>query len=419
MGTPPPLPVPPPPPAVFSPIDESQRQEPLDVVRGVAIFGIFLVNIIGFKSPMIATGSLGERWHDSPLNDLVLTGIEVLLMWKFVTLFALLFGIGMVLQREKASRAGRPFAPFFLRRMIFLLVLGVLHGIFLWAGDILATYAVCGAFVLIFAGLGWRTLVVWAGSLLALVLMVTFGLTYFSELMPDEPSWWREMGQWWYEAYSGGTWGQIVMARLAEWGMMWGIGLFFFLPFTAAILLAGMAIGKLKILADWVAWERGLQRFAVLGILAGILLHYVYYARWGYANLGPAALAVGVAASIVGSVWMSMGYGIFIISWTRSGRGRWLATRLAAVGRLALTNYLLQSLIANILFMSWGFGLYGSVDAPVGVLIVVAVFLLQLFFSPLWLRYFQIGPVEWLWRLMTYGKRPPLLRPSEKGTLKS
>jgi uncharacterized protein len=416
MNTPPPLPSAQaaahlPPPAVFSPIAEGQREPLLDALRGFAILGIFIVNMIGFKSPMIATAALGERWHEGAANNLTLVAIEVLAMWKFVTLFALLFGFGIALQYQRAEAAGRAFRPFFLRRMVFLLVLGVVHGIFLWAGDVLATYALCGLFGLLFLQRSAAVLLKWAAGWLGFVLLMVAGLMYLHAVSPgDDEAMWRNLASWWHEAYSSGFWGEIVLARLVEWGLMWFSALFFFVPYVFALFLLGMALGKFDLLEKLGRWRRGLGLFVALAIPIGVLFNWIHLARLFEAPVGAGAFAIGFSLSLLGSLLLSLSYALLIYFLVSGGRCSWLVRRLAAVGRLALTNYLLQSVIANVLFMSWGFGLYGKLEAQEGLVIVGVVFLMQLWLSPVWLRYFRLGPMEWVWRRMTYGEAPPIRR---------
>lgn len=410
MDTSRPPPLPPLPPAAFSPVSEGQREPLLDVLRGFAIFGILVVNIVGFKAPFLAISATGKPWHEGFFNEVTVAAIAVLAMGKFVALFALLFGLGMMMQRQRAAATARPFGNFFARRMLVLLPLGVAHGIFLWAGDILAIYAGIGLVGLLFVNCRARVLLIWSAALFAAFLLV-MGLLMSLETPEEAVIWWREMGEWWVASYSQGSFGQILLARLAEWGLTVGLSAPFYLPYVFAFFLFGMALGRMEVLSRLVSWRPRLRVLAAIGIVAGLTLNAGYpLMLWRPDLVSP---SVGYTAQLAGSALLSLSYAVLFYFLVSSGRCRGLLDRLAAVGRLALSNYLLQSIIANILFMSWGLGLYGRVEAPAGLLIVAAVFGLQLWLSPVWLRFFRIGPFEWLWRTLAYGKRPPLRRRRE------
>ncbi len=397
-------------PAVFSPLAESQRHELIDAVRGFAILGIFLVNMIGFKTPFIATSAIGGLWHSGLANQWTLVAIDVFAAHKFFPIFSLVFGIGMALQYRRSQAVERPFRGFFFRRMLVLLVLGVLHGVLLWAGDILAIYALCGIFGLIFIGRRPLVLAGWAVGFFLFSLLSIGGLIYMHAALGDDTEWWLRMGEWWFEAYSKGSWDEILLARLAEWGMMWISAISYFVSFVFSFILLGMIIGSTGTLDRLDQWRPRLFFFAATGIPCGILLNGIWVAEAVGQPMTLGVYVLAYIASFVGSAWLSLSYLTCLYFLVTSRKVRWLVTRLTAVGRLALTHYLLQSIVANAIFMSWGFGMYGQVEAQVGVLIVLTVFAFQLLVSPWWLRHFAIGPFEWLWRTLAYGHAPPFRR---------
>lgn len=413
METPPPLPQSKSAPAAFSPLAESQRHELLDVVRGFAIFGIFLVNMVGFKTPAIAMAATGELWHSGLANEWMIVVIEVFAAFKFVTMFSVVFGIGIALQYERSRTLERSFRGFFFRRMLVLLVLGIVHGVLLWAGDILAIYALCGIFALIFVGRRPGVLTGWAVGFYCLSLFSISALMLVHASLGDDAEWWRRMGEWWFEAYSRGSWGDILIARLAEWGIMWMSAVSYFISFVFALILVGMLLGSTGGLEKLDRWRPKLVLVVAAGIPCGILLNGLSVAEAIGLPISLGTFAATQAAGFVGSTWLSFSYMICLYFLVTSGKARWFVARLAAVGRLALTNYLIQSVVANAIFMSWGAGLYGQVEAYTGVLIVIAVFGCQLFASSVWLRFFRIGPFEWLWRTLAYGKAPVFRRQAD------
>jgi uncharacterized protein len=405
---PPPLPA----PALFSPVSEQSRHRLVDALRGFAIFGILLVNMAGFKAPMLASAGTGERWLEGGANAATLLIIEVLASGKFVAMFALLFGMGMVMQERKARAAGRGFTAFFLRRMFVLLVLGAAHGVLLWAGDILAVYAVFGMIGLLFLRCRIKTLFVWSAFLFGSLLAMFMGLGALTAFEDGSGSvWWINMGEWWVASYQAGSFGEIVLARSAEWALMWGVGFFTYFPYAFSLFLLGMALGKMDILAKLDGCQPKLRLFIALALPAGLAASLLYAAFIrGTIGSDPGAFAIGMAGYLIGMGLLAFVYAASFSLFVQRGLAPAFIDRLAAVGRLALTNYLMHSIIANILFMSWGFALYGKVEAQTGVVIALTVFLFQLLLSPVWLRYFEIGPFEWAWRALSYGSAPRLRR---------
>jgi uncharacterized protein len=383
------------------------------VLRGFAVGGIFLVNIAGFKSPSMVTLAVGDLIHGGVWNVAAVGAVWTLAMAKFMPLFAMLFGLGMVLQYQRSLESGRPFTGFFVRRALWLLLFGVLHATFLWAGDVLAIYAVFGLMGLVLVGMSPKVLLPITGGLFAIFLLLS-SLLYS---IPDGGSqqdgydqWLSDLGDWWHRSYRHGSFGEIVLARLSEWGLINVIGLFGYIPYAFLFFVFGIYLGK----AEWVRHPdtRKTRVFVACALPVGIVLSAFYpileLSESG-TQTGPMTGAA-MACMWIGGVLLSMSYAGVLFLVLASGACRWLMTRLAATGRMALTNYLLQSIIASLLFTNYGLGWYGGVSAIQGVLIVAIVHALQLLLSPVWLRYFEFGPFEWIWRALAYGKRPPFLR---------
>jgi uncharacterized protein len=401
-NSPPPLPASP----EWLPIAESRRDSVIDALRGLAILGIFLVNVLGFKAPLLAARS------GNGISDQVgLMAIEILAAGKFITIFALLFGLGMTLQERRALAAGKPFARFFVRRMIVLLLFGVIHALLLWAGDVLATYAVFGLLGLCFIGCRPRTLLLWAAGLFVTALVSMSGLGAIAGLAGGgDATWERDVFDFFENAYLHGSLGEIVSARAIEWGLMWLVGVFSVFPYVFAVFLTGMALGKLGVIDKLDRWLPKLVYALWLTLPVGLMGGVAYYLNRPEAEVGLLRTAFGAAVYWATIPLLSVSYIIMVLDLFRSGRATKLMASLVAVGRLSLTNYLAQSLVANILFMGWGFGLYGKMNVFTGIIIVGAVFAAQSYLSVWWLRHFRTGPVEWLWRVLTYGKLPPLRR---------
>ena len=423
----------------FTPVAERSRIESIDVLRGVAVLGILAMNIYAFAMPFAA--------YDNPLawggtDDLSMSiwfATHFLVDQKFLPIFSMLFGAGLILMTER-SETGK-FAGTWYRRMLWLLVMGALHAYLIWFGDILFTYAFLGLLIYPLRRKKAKTLII-LGSIwmLPALALSTGGGLWMEQMIPegqaleikadagDELTEEEAVGlEKWLDqrpmvaptegdldanvtAYRG-SYGDALAHRAPEVLMMQTMGLVFFgLWRMGGLMLIGM----------------GLMKVGVFSALRGS----GFYRRlilWGY-GLGMPLVAVsawqgaahdwsflfhvqmGVHWNYVGSVFVSLGHvGVIMLA----VKGAWLGAlerRLAAVGRMAFTNYLMQSIICTTIFYGHGFGLYGSVDRPTQMLIVIGVWSLQLLYSAWWLDWFRYGPAEWLWRRLSYDEVPAFRR---------
>lgn len=375
----------------------------LDALRGFALFGILLVNMNGFKTPLFSFAS-SDLHLPGHANTFATYLISVLAAGKFIAIFSFLFGMGLAIQwRRWGQMDGAAFKSYIRRRMGFLLVLGILHGILLWPGDILGVYGLIG---LIGSGLVRRSTrfqLTFASIILILLstLLVcsTYWITAVGEGNADEL---KEMADSRVQGYQSSDIGWIIHARIIEWGIVWMISLIFQIPYALIFILIGMAVGKLDALAlvDKIRNRRPVLLFLV-GLLFCLLNPITDMAAKDSASLA----AIGAGGMFLGSIIMACSYIIASMNLFRSGKWPRLTSRLAAVGRLSLSNYLFQSIAANVLFMGWGFGLYGKTPALAGLGITVLIYALQVILSHLWLLRFQSGPMEYLWRKIAYPSR--------------
>ena len=394
----------------------------IDVLRGFALFGILLVNMSLFKAPGSLPGFLpGEH----PLDRAVSLAILAFAQAKFFTLFSFLFGLGFSIQLLNAERRGGRFAPLFLRRLLVLLVFGVVHIVFIWHGDILAVYAVLASLLLLFRKRSPRALLFWAGGLLALQLFVVgaalSGLTLLRLAGPEARAMlatavdtmraeFASSRATEIAIYSQGTYGDILVERLR--GLPETFAQFIlYTPPVFAMFLFGLYAGKRRVFERLHAHGpllRGVRRW---GLALGLLVNLAITALQARSDTTYAVLLLVLGLTLGGPL-LSLGYaaGITLLfqhpSWARR------LEPLAAPGRMALTNYLLQSIVCTTLFYSYGGALFGRVGAAGGLLVAVALYALQIPFSVWWLRRFPYGPMEWLWRAATYGRPPSRYRSS-------
>jgi uncharacterized protein len=402
----------------FRPTPEPERILSLDVLRGFAVLGILVMNIQSFSmvgsAYMNPTASGGLSFDG--IHRLVWTLSHLLADQKFLSIFSMLFGAGIVLLTSRREAAGLSAASLHYRRSFWLLVIGLAHGIFLWYGDILVTYAICAFLAYLFRKVRPVPLVIVGG----LIFLVPFGLFSFfgwsMQFWPPEAAQ-QSMASWVPSA-------EKVAAELATYRGPWLGQVLDRLPLVAkndtflfvvfqgwragGLMLLGMALYKWGVLA-----ARRSRRFyailAAVGFGVGVPLILAGIARNSAANWSfEYSMFFGSRFNYIGSLGVALGY-VAVVMLLSEPPGRF-ARLLAPVGRMAFTNYLLQTAICTTLFYGHGLGLFGRVERGGQILIVFGVWILQIWLSRAWLRRFRVGPAEWLWRSLSYGAIQPMRR---------
>jgi len=393
------------------------RIRSLDVLRGAGVLGMLATHIQLFAFPSLA------RWNPTAYGDFqgvnwwVWLTTSVLADGKFITIFAMLLGASIVMLPDRASEGARSVWRVHIRRMAALLVLGLLHAYLLWYGDMLVFLALCGAVVFVARRLSPRWLLVLGGLTFAVGSVLTLALTWSLALGPPaELAAWRdhytprrvnmalEIIQ-----YQGG-WAEQMRHRvpaareLHTWyfvtRLFWQM---------AGLMLIGMGLFRLGALSA--ARSRRFYRalgafgFGGGGLLIALGLWRSVASKWDLLDY----VLVSQELRYWGNLLVALGWVALVMLLCQRG---WRLTPVAAVGRMALTNYLLQSLICTTVFYGHGLGLFGQIDRAGQCLMVLGVWASQLLASPAWLGYFALGPVEWVLRWVIYGRRPSLLRSS-------
>jgi uncharacterized protein len=405
------------------PVTAAERLASLDTLRGVAVMGILVMNIYAFAMPLAAY-----------YNPLIMGGTDALNMgtWffthlffdqKFMSIFAMLYGAGIILMMNRAERRGTAIAPIFYRRSAWLIVIGLLHGYFIWFGDILFHYALMGMIVFLLRKAAPRTLVTIACILLPVTLLINFGSSFYVEELqaevaeierqqadgevPDEEQQ-KRLDEWQeiravfapneediaaeVAAYRG-TYIDAFMQRAPFVAFMQlNLTLVFVVWRVGGLMLLGMALMKLGVLSGELS-TRVYQKMVLIGYGTGLPLVLLSAVLLEAHEFDPLYVArYGGMYNYFGSILVALGHIGAVLLVVKSDAWRALVNRFAAVGRMALSNYLTHSLIMTSLF--YGYGLIG----------------LQLLISPWWLKRFRFGPAEWLWRSMTYRQRQPMRR---------
>jgi uncharacterized protein len=391
-----------------------ERIVSLDVLRGFALLGILIMNVQSFAMPEAAYFN-PAAWGDlTGANRWVWIIGHVVADQKFMAIFSMLFGAGIVLFAERLESRGVRAAPLHYRRTFWLLVIGLLHAYLVWSGDILVTYAFCSALVFVVRRRSARALLAAGLTLLAagsaISVLSGLSLPYWpadevESLMRD----WHPTAaqvQPEVDAYRG-SWGEQMAARVPGALGLQTVAFVFVLGWRAAgMMLIGMALYRWGVLSA----QRSLRVYRILGlvgfgvglplIIAGLRRNFAEGWSLEY------SMFLGSQFNYWGSVFVALGWMALVVGITRAGVLTRVQKRLAAVGRMALTNYLLQSVLATLVFYGHGLGLFGSVSRLGQLAVVLAIWALQLIASPLWLARFRFGPVEWAWRSLTYFGMP-------------
>ncbi|HET9863207.1 MAG TPA: DUF418 domain-containing protein [Steroidobacteraceae bacterium] len=390
----------------------------IDALRGAALFGVLLVNIMWFAGMghAVPDGVLAGL-STAPLDTLVEDLIDLLVSAKAIGVFSFLFGVGFAMQIESISRCDPAPQRRYSRRLVGLLVLGLVHWLAIWSGEILHVYAAAGFVLLGLRRLRTRTLVA-AGLVLAVFARPIAGHLYVlaggdgSMVMPSANDFALR-----FDVFTQGSFAQAVGLQLREdvtWQLISGSTLADLLHALGRFMV-GIAVARGGYLRQPGGYLHRAAWIAALALPAGFVLEHDWvFGAWMLAHgwvTQPLALQIfRHACNSLGVVCMTAGYvTLFMLGWQVELFRRMFAW-LVPTGRMALTNYLSQTAICYLLFFGFGLALMGRVGTTVCLAISVAVYLLQCLVSHWWLAHFRFGPMEWLWRWWTYGSRPRLLR---------
>lgn len=415
--------------AKILPTVRRDRIEVLDALRGFALFGVIVVNM-----------SVDTIWSDelvtrtkSPMDDVVASGLSMLGAGKFLTIFTFLFGLGVFMQIQRCKERGTAHTPLLTRRLLVLLAVGLMHYLLIGWTDILHVYAVLGLVLLVVHRFSARALLVTAVAIMVLnvgepkPLIIMAGARVAESVrdtpapnqpnppLPDSPTAKATEGDETarvIRVYAEGTYPDILRENVRDFrGYIRSFAPRWWFGSLLPIMLLGAYIARRRILEDLETHLRLLRLVFGWGLalgLAGSALTLLRESLWGEADLPFYARQLAAASEYVGIRALGFAYASGFVLAARSGYvHKWFAP-LAAVGRTAFTNYLLQTVVAVILFFGVGFGLYGRVNPVLGSLTAVVTFAAQSAGSVWWLSRFRYGPAEWVWRSLTYGRLQPL-----------
>ena len=384
----------------LQPIESSNRIASLDVIRGFSLLGIFIVNMIAFHSPMYYYDPY--TWWGDSINRPVYWWIDVFVQASFYPIFTMMFGYGLAIQFRRSIEKGTNFFLFATKRLFILFVIGVIHAFVIWSGDILISYAMVGFLLIWLLKLDGKWLLILglilfllpqiliSGVLVLAYVVDPISVTYFSGVQEIQSS---------VDAYGNGSIGDIFAQRYNDW--MYANSPTAFVSLIIALLplmMIGAGVSKLRLLERAKEKKKSLLVITLITLPIALVLKTAPY--WGEKNL-----AFSFIQDFVGGPLLSMAYMALIALLMTSTKSVKLLRPFAQTGRMSLTNYLLQSVIGTLIFYSYGLGLYDEVNLSTSILLALAIFGVQMILSELWLARFQRGPMESLWRRLSYGKK--------------
>lgn len=394
------------------PVRSSERYVILDVLRGLALLGIALANFPEFSLYSFLSVEAADVMPTAGIDRIVRYLQYIFIDGKFYTIFSLLFGIGFSIIITNAARKGANGFRIFYRRMLGLMLIGFLHLMFLWSGDILMLYALLGMLLPLFRNLPNRALLVWAFVLMAIPVAVDFtvemsGISPSASVVELQQFYCNRYGitdenfAYWLrdaEHYSG-TFEFLIQGALVRIQEFIDGNRYFK---VTGLFLLGFCIGRNRLYADLSGLMPQLKRIACYGFIVGVSLSFIY--AWSAMNGRPWGLGTHAVLYFTSVFPLGFAY-VAGICLCYLRRPQWKGFRFSAMpGRMALTNYIGQSVFGMLLFYGIGFGFGAGVGLVYVVLIAAGVWIVQALFSSVWLYFCQFGPLEWIWRMLTYGK---------------
>ena len=388
----------------------NNRIHSIDLLRGFAILGILIMNItnfsqvnIAYMNPTIGAGLEGYNQYFHAFN-------YIFADTRFMSIFSILFGAGVVLFTRNAEIKGKRAGVLHFKRMFWLLLFGFVHAYFIWSGDILVAYAICGCFIFFLRKKSIRTLLVM--STLLFIIPLTFNLMTYYGMTSDElestfaffhPN--PEQIATEIKTMQG-SFNEQMTIRLKN-AIEFQTFVFLIETFwrTTAMMLLGMILFRKGILSA----DKSIKyykKMVLVGFVPGLILSIIglnqaYDFEWS----GAYVMNIGANYKLISGFFMAIGYIGLVMWFFKKGIFKNLQRRLQATGRMAFTNYIGMSLICTLIFNGHGLGLFGTLDRLQQFLVVISVWVLILIISPLVLKKYRFGPLEWMWRKLTYFSR--------------
>jgi uncharacterized protein len=400
------------------PVAVDERIDLIDVVRGFALFGVLLANLVWATTDVVLSDARFAGLPTEPLDRLVKPLIVFLVDHKFYTLFSFLFGLGFALQLSRAEQRGHSVVPTYVRRVVILAAIGLAHIRLLWYGDILLMYSIGGLGLLAVRRWNGRALVILALTLalFARAAFAAYPLVAGDATAVEQSDDGEAAKEHRLAVFDGPSYLEIARENLRYYYGNIVVKAFalFAIPQIFARFLLGLYVGRQGWSVHAADLRPYLRRALPWTLTLGVFGNGVFLAmeRLEHAHvIGPDSYWTPASAPLVeaGILAMSFSYlAAIVLLFYGNDRWRNRLSRLAPVGRMALTNYLSHSALYLLVFSGIGLGLYGQVGPALCVVFSVLIFAAQMLFSRWWLARYRFGPAEWVWRTLTYGELQPM-----------
>lgn len=397
----------------IGPVLPQERIKMIDVLRGFALFGVLLINMRNFDLPGQTWIGLFDRialWFTIALGDS-----------KFWTLFSFLFGLGFALQMQRAESRGAHFVTLYARRLSALLLFGLMHHLLLFAGDILYDYAVVGFVLLLFRKLPDRTVLILAIACFLIPMGRHAVQVRLSEVQRSDPRAARlavqqeaeskRESEEWVRTFTAGSFSEVVAYRARHFvarRLSVHISLFELVE-PLPLFLLGLLAGRHRVFQNMREHLPFVRKVLPRTLAVGLICTGISITgKWPYPVIPYETPLWRGLLWYVGTPALSFSYACMVILLAQKSHWQARFTPLAAVGRTALSNYLLQSLVFSTIFSHYGLRMAGKIGPSLNLALTLLIYGLQLPLSVWWLGHFRFGPAEWLWRTLTYGKLQPM-----------
>jgi len=407
--------------SIAEPVQAQERIEILDVIRGFALLGILIANMPLFSSPAQYFEIIGKDMWTGFGDTITSSFTSLFIQGKFYVMFSFLFGLGFALFYERAKAKTKKPIRLFYRRLFVLLLIGLVHAFFIWSGDILVAYALLGFLLPLFFNRKPATLLIWATALFCVFILLAalaFCLMGFifsmneglpADITQSTIAEMESMVESSLHIYGQGTFAEIMAQRTSDFLYAFGSllpgGIFMMFP----LFLLGLYVGKKAVLQNIEAnlplikktWRWSLAIGLTMSIVQFICRNQI---TDNFFSLFSSTGAIYTISSLLGGVGLCLFYMTSIVLLCQNTRWAQNLKPLAYMGRMSLSNYLFQSIVCTTIFYSYGLGLYGKVGPALGFVLTMVILTIQIFISTYWLKRYQFGPMEWVWRCLTYGK---------------
>jgi uncharacterized protein len=401
----------------YTPIDPKQRIEILDILRGFALLGIIFNNMLYFSGYAYTPYDNLKQIVNFKVNEDIYNFFDIIITAKFYTLFSILFAVGFYIQFSKHTKDSTDFLKTYRRRLFILLAIGIIHSL-IWSGDILLTYSIIGFILILFRNVESKNLIRWSIFFILLPFIIDLALLPFfhgtnlisidntihiahvcyPDMTPETV----------FNTFQNGTIGEVFILNIHNlaWKYMSYIpsGGYFKL---LGIFLLGYYLTSIGFFAEKSKSTLLLITSLIIGLLATISANLLGGNPYQFPPTLHNILYKFLEST--GQIFMCFFYITSVFKIVQTSTGKKVFKHLIAVGRMALSNYLFQTIIMIIIFYNFGLSMFGKIGLISTSFIAISILVLQIVFSNIWLRYFKFGPFEWLWRSLTYKKRIKIL----------